>query len=113
MTQLEISIETTFHALKLANQHKVTTIFNPGFFFPFLFFFLFPFLSWFYESVVSYFPFLILSSFFLAPAVALPSEIFPYIDILSPNETELEILTGLPVQSVEDAKVAAKKLLDL
>ncbi len=46
-----------------------------------------------------------------APGCKLPESIFQYCDYLTPNETETEILTGLPVKSVEDAKRAADVFL--
>jgi len=46
-----------------------------------------------------------------APAQALPDEIFKYVDIVSPNETELELLSGKSINSADDAKEAAKVLL--
>lgn len=42
-----------------------------------------------------------------APARALPGEIFPLIDILTPNEVEAETLLGFPIRSMEDAAWAA------
>ena len=50
----------------------------------------------------------------LDPAPAqdnLSSEFFTLCDVISPNETELELLSGLPVKSVEDAEKAAAVLL--
>lgn len=41
------------------------------------------------------------------------AEILRLADIVSPNETELEALTGEPVQGRESARKAAEKLLDL
>ena len=41
-----------------------------------------------------------------------PSEMFTLADIFIPNETETEILTGLPVKTIEDAKAAGKVLLE-
>lgn len=47
-----------------------------------------------------------------APAVPeLDPEFYKVSDIFCPNETEAEILTGCPVKSAEDAKVAAAELL--
>lgn len=43
-----------------------------------------------------------------APAQALPEEIFSSIDIITPNETEAEILTGIAVTDEESAKKAAE-----
>jgi ribokinase len=48
-----------------------------------------------------------------APAQKLDASVFQLCDYLTPNETETEILTGLPVTSVEEAKVAADRLLDM
>ncbi|WCK56290.1 ribokinase [Aneurinibacillus sp. Ricciae_BoGa-3] len=47
-----------------------------------------------------------------APAQSLPDELYAYIDYLTPNETETEILTGIKITSIESAKVAAKELLN-
>jgi ribokinase len=44
-------------------------------------------------------------------AAGLPEELFPLSDILCPNESETELITGLPVSSVEEAAVAARALL--
>ena len=46
-----------------------------------------------------------------APAAALPDAIYPLCDYLTPNETEAEGLTGLPVTSVDEARRAADALL--
>lgn len=45
-----------------------------------------------------------------APAQALPPELLNAVDILIPNETETEILTGLPVGSPAEAELAAARL---
>lgn len=42
-----------------------------------------------------------------------PSELLSYVDIFSPNETELGRLTGLPTESFEDVGRAAKKFHDM
>jgi ribokinase len=39
-------------------------------------------------------------------------EILPLVDVLTPNETEAETLTGIPVKSIEDAKKAASWILN-
>ena len=44
-----------------------------------------------------------------APRRTLPDALF-CVDILSPNQTEAECLTGISVQSIEDAKQAAARL---
>lgn len=45
-----------------------------------------------------------------APAAALPEGMLGFCDYVTPNESEAEALTGLPVTSVEDAVVAARAL---
>ena len=47
-----------------------------------------------------------------APAVALPDELLRKIDIVTPNETEAQILTGVEIKTVEDAKRAANVFLE-
>ncbi|GIM45141.1 ribokinase [Collibacillus ludicampi] len=47
-----------------------------------------------------------------APAQPLPDEMYSYIDYLTPNETETEILTGIKLTDIESAKFAAKELLN-
>lgn len=46
-----------------------------------------------------------------APAAALPDDMLALCDFLTPNESETETLTGLPVTSIEQAKTAADALL--
>lgn len=46
-----------------------------------------------------------------APAVKLEKEILGMVDFITPNETELSILTGLPTDTDEEVIVAAKELL--
>jgi len=46
-----------------------------------------------------------------APARQLPDLILADVDILVPNESELQLLTGLPVTDTTSAEVAAKALL--
>ncbi len=46
-----------------------------------------------------------------APAAALPDHIFPLCDYVTPNETEAEGVTGVKVETVEDARRAADLLL--
>ncbi len=43
-----------------------------------------------------------------APACPLPSELFQFIDIITPNETEAEILTGVKVTDEQSAKQASE-----
>lgn len=45
-----------------------------------------------------------------APAVALPKGMIALCDYVTPNESEAEALTGLPVTSVSEAEAAARKL---
>jgi ribokinase len=45
-----------------------------------------------------------------APAQALPNEIFPLLDIITPNETETERLVGFPLKTKQDAARAARNL---
>jgi ribokinase len=47
-----------------------------------------------------------------APAAELPEGMLALCDYITPNETEAEALTGLPVTSVDEAKRAAQALLD-
>ena len=47
-----------------------------------------------------------------APAVDLGDDIFRLCDYITPNESEAEALTGVAIRSVEDARVAARSLLD-
>lgn len=72
--QLEIPVESTLEAFRLAKKTKVPTILNP------------------------------------APAAQLPAELLDLTDIIIPNETEAQILTGLAVDTPESAFEAAKKL---
>jgi len=47
-----------------------------------------------------------------APALKLPETIFPLIDYLTPNETELELLSGVKIENENSIKIAAKKLIE-
>ncbi|HET7578897.1 MAG TPA: ribokinase [Bacillales bacterium] len=47
-----------------------------------------------------------------APARELPESLFPDIDFLTPNQTEMEQLTGVKVADVKSAEVASTILLD-
>jgi ribokinase len=47
-----------------------------------------------------------------APAQDVPTDLLDHVDILVPNETELELLTGEPVTSIPSAHRAAQTLLD-
>ncbi len=46
-----------------------------------------------------------------APSADLPSNALLLCDYITPNETEAEALTGMPVVTVDDALVAARQLL--
>ncbi len=48
-----------------------------------------------------------------APAFELPKEIYSKIDVITPNETEAFLLTGIEVVDSETASLAATKFLDL
>jgi ribokinase len=48
-----------------------------------------------------------------APAQELPMELYPLLDIISPNETEAELLTGISVTDESSAARAAASLRDL
>jgi ribokinase len=47
-----------------------------------------------------------------APAQELPAELYPLLDIISPNETEAELLTGIAVKDESSAAAAAASLHD-
>ena len=47
-----------------------------------------------------------------APAQKLSPKLLNMVDVLTPNETEAQILTGIEVKDQESASVAAKKLLE-
>jgi ribokinase len=46
-----------------------------------------------------------------APAAEIPDELLRLADICAPNETETELLTGLPAATAAQAQAAARKLL--
>jgi ribokinase len=48
-----------------------------------------------------------------APAAPLPPELLELVDIATPNETELSILTGLPTATTSDVVAAAERLVSL
>ncbi len=48
-----------------------------------------------------------------APAQPLPPELYTLTDILTPNETETALLTGIEVIDLESAAAAARRLADL
>ncbi len=73
--QLEVPLEATGEAFRLARAAGVRTILNP------------------------------------APAVDLPDELLGLTDLCIPNETEIELLTGRPATTPEQAEAAARLLL--
>ncbi|MFZ2324349.1 MAG: ribokinase [Ignavibacteriaceae bacterium] len=46
-----------------------------------------------------------------APAALLPENLFPLIDLITPNENELELLTGIAIRDDNSIEQAAKQLL--
>lgn len=46
-----------------------------------------------------------------APARTIPAELLAHVDILIPNESELSLLTGLPVADIPSAQTAAREIL--
>lgn len=49
---------------------------------------------------------------FPAPAKAIKEELLKVTDIIVPNETEAELITGIKVESIEDAERAGKVFLE-
>jgi ribokinase len=47
-----------------------------------------------------------------APAQPLSDELLAQLDVITPNETEAEILTGVKVETTDDAEQAARALLE-
>ncbi len=75
--QLEVPVETTMEALRIAREGAILTILNP------------------------------------APARSLPGELLNLSDIIAPNETETEIITGMPVETLEEIEAAAVRLREM
>ncbi len=48
-----------------------------------------------------------------APATPLPPECFPLVDLLTPNETEVSALTGVPMEERRGAEEAGVRLLEM
>lgn len=46
-----------------------------------------------------------------APGQTLANELLSLVDVLTPNETEAQLITGLPVTNLEEAEAAARRLL--
>jgi ribokinase len=72
--QLEVPVETTLEAFRIAKAGGRRTVLNP------------------------------------APAAPLPDELLQLTDICAPNETETELLTGLPARTAAEAEAAARAL---
>lgn len=73
--QLEIPVESTLEAFRIAKAAGIPTILNP------------------------------------APAATIPGELFGLSDIIAPNETEAQLLTGMAVDTLENVEDAARTLL--
>ena len=48
-----------------------------------------------------------------APACKLSNDFFKLVDYFTPNETEAEFFTGIKIRNENDAKVSAKKLIEM
>ncbi len=48
-----------------------------------------------------------------APAAPLPADLLEAVDIATPNETELSILTGMPTDTTSDVVAAGERLLEM
>ena len=48
-----------------------------------------------------------------APACKLSNDFFKLVDYFTPNETEAEFFTGIKIRNENDAKVSAKKLIEI
>jgi len=48
-----------------------------------------------------------------APATQLQEELLKNVYLITPNETEAELLTGIAIHNLDDAKLAADKLIDM
>lgn len=76
LTQLEIPVELTMHAIRQARSHGLTVVLDP------------------------------------APAHELDEAIWPLVDVVTPNETEASLLTGIEVDSRETAARAGRWFID-
>ncbi|HEY8589166.1 MAG TPA: ribokinase [Naasia sp.] len=47
-----------------------------------------------------------------APAAELPDDVWPLLDIVTPNESEATVITGIPVRDAESATAAGRWFLD-
>ncbi len=75
--QLEVPLETVYHALDVSRRHGTRTILNP------------------------------------APAQALDLSRLTELEYLIPNESEAEALTGVYINTIDDARTCASRLLDM
>ena len=48
-----------------------------------------------------------------APYIEVPISVFKGVDYVTPNETEAEQFTGIAVNTIEDCRLAAQKLMDM
>jgi ribokinase len=46
------------------------------------------------------------------PELASP-EVMQYVDVITPNQSEASLLTGLPVEGIDEARAAGKRLIEL
>jgi ribokinase len=75
--QLEVQLETVYHAIEFGKKHGIEVLLNP------------------------------------APALReLDMSYACKCDFFVPNETELEILTGLPVDTYDNIRIAARSLVE-
>ncbi|NLL36802.1 MAG: ribokinase [Fretibacterium sp.] len=74
--QLEVPLETVYHAIAWGAEHGVPVILNP------------------------------------APAAELDFEAIKSVDFFVPNETELSLIAKMPVNSVDEARSAARALVE-
>jgi len=77
MLQLEVPLETTIYAARIAHENGVKVLLNP------------------------------------APAQPLPPELFSLVDILTPNEVEASQLTGIEINTPENALQASRRLVEM
>ncbi|SED80055.1 ribokinase [Ruania alba] len=76
LTQLEIPIALTLHAIRRAHAEGLTVVLDP------------------------------------APAQPLPEDIWPLVNLVTPNETEAALLTGIEVNGPESAEAAGRWFVD-
>lgn len=76
LTQLEVPLEATEHAIDVAHEGDALCILNP------------------------------------APAAPVPDSLLRKIDVLTPNQSEARLMSGLPTDTLDDAETAGRALLD-